>query len=545
MKPPKRRLFFLLLSLHSLLSSADTSSQTLIPNACYPLPVKPLFSTASLHPWSLHPCPKTSTHINPLHVLKLISWLLLLFYLLGTTASDYFSCTLEKLSDVLKLSPAVAGVTLLAVGNGAPDVFSSVAAFVSSDRAASIGFSCVLGGALFITTIVSGTVSLVVSARSIKSGSVKIDLVCFVRDALFLLASAGVLTLILIDGKVFLWEAIVFLGFYGVYAVVVWTVEVIQTRQARRFSTESTLLETFLAKGDLVSSLPQWSHSPTHLHLHHLVHQELETEDQPSSKLKQYTLLFYKYAIELPLGLPRRLTIPIIEEERWSRPMAVMSCALAPLFVAGAWILDYSDSTKSRWIAASIGGGLAVILALLAFFNTENSRPPRRFVWLWLTVGFLMSLVWFYLIADEVVATLESLGTTFGIDPAILGLTLLAWGNSVGDLVADLALACSGRDGVQIAISGCYAGPLFNVVVGLGISMVVACSISNPEPLLIGDGKSLFYMIAFLAAGLAWALVMMPLKGMRLSRCFGAGLVLLYCSFLVTGMCYTMGWISK
>lgn len=541
----------------------------------------------------------------------LIAWLLVLFYLLATTASDYFTCTLEKLSEVLDLSPAVAGVTLLAIGNGAPDVFASMVAFVSSDSAGSIGLSCVLGGALFITTVVSGTVALFTAriGREVKArvcreedlftrvssteeglsgdcrengstrvcredgparicreegptwvcdkerGSaadafVRIDLICFVRDALFLLASVGFLTVILLDGKVHLWEAISFLCVYPVYAVFVWAAELRQNRHRQR----SSLLDPLLPQATIDNSLPQWvdvyqaqQQSRYHLHSQQLEAEEWENKNDHSlwEKLKHYLLLFYKYCIEWPFALPRRLTIPIVEEQRWSRPLAIASCTLAPLFVAGVWVLEYSNTTASLLLMLGISGVLGIVLGLLAFFYTESARPPRQYLWIWLAGGFLMSIIWFYLVADELIASLESLGDLFSISPAILGLTVLAWGNSVGDLVADLALACSGPDGVQIAISGCYAGPLFNLLVGLGLSLVVGCWRSYPEPLLIADkDDSLFYIIGFLAAGIAWALVIMPLKGMRLSRGFGFGLILLYCSFLVMGICYVMGWIS-
>eukprot|EP00250_Pteridium_aquilinum_P033785 c6301_g1_i1 orf=131-1984(-) len=485
-------------------------------------------------------------------IVAIAVWILVLFYLLGTTASDYFSCTLEKLSEALKLSPAVAGVTLLAIGNGAPDVFSSVAAFVSSDESGSIGFGAILGGSLFVTTVVSGTVALVTARACKAAGYQRISLVCFVRDALFLLASSGVLTAILLDGKVRLWEAISFLCVYLVYAASVWAAEMLENRH----KGVSSVLDPLVPKGTSQSSLPQWSNPQEQDHHYHIHSQELEVEleyylestsyNVTIAKCKDYVLLFYKYGIEWPLSIPRRITIPVVEEDRWSRPLAVTSCILGPLFVGGFYIFEGNTSKESIQVTLGVSGAVGILLGLLAFFSTENTRPPQRCLWAWLAGGFFMSIFWFYTVADQLVASLETLGSIFQINPTILGLTVLAWGNSIGDLVGDLALACSGRDGVQIAISGCYAGPLFNTVVGLGLSLVVACSRSYPEPLIISDDDgSLFFIIGFLGAGLAWALVMMPLKGMQLSRSFGAGLVVVYCGFLVTGMCYAVGWILR
>ena len=57
----------------------------------------------------------------------LILWLLLVLVLLSTTADNYFVIQLETLSARLKLSPSTAGITLLALGNSAPDTFTDIA----------------------------------------------------------------------------------------------------------------------------------------------------------------------------------------------------------------------------------------------------------------------------------------------------------------------------------------------------------------------------------------------------------------------------------
>jgi hypothetical protein len=64
----------------------------------------------------------------------LVVWLVLLISLLATTADYYFVPPLEYLSfSMLKLSPEVAGITLLALGNGAPDVFGALAGINGQD----------------------------------------------------------------------------------------------------------------------------------------------------------------------------------------------------------------------------------------------------------------------------------------------------------------------------------------------------------------------------------------------------------------------------
>lgn len=67
------------------------------------------------------------------------------------------------------------------------------------------------------------------------------------------------------------------------------------------------------------------------------------------------------------------------------------------------------------------------------------------------------------------------LNTIWSILIAILGLTVLAIGNSVGDWVADTAVARAGHPSMGVA--SCFGSPLLNDVLGLGIALTVSSSL--------------------------------------------------------------------
>ena len=111
------------------------------------------------------------------------------------------------------------------------------------------------------------------------------------------------------------------------------------------------------------------------------------------------------------------------------------------------------------------------IAAAYVFLTTHKSKPPQNptLCLLWVLTAFFMCIVWFYLLCREVISILESLGSIMNIPSAYLGLTLLAWGNSVGDFFSISALANRGLG--EMAIAGCYASPVFDMLVGLGLSI--------------------------------------------------------------------------
>jgi hypothetical protein len=53
----------------------------------------------------------------------------------------------------------------------------------------------------------------------------------------------------------------------------------------------------------------------------------------------------------------------------------------------------------------------------------------------------VLRCVWTFLVANELVGVFTVLGVVFDVSDGIMGVTALAWGNSLGDLFGDVALA--------------------------------------------------------------------------------------------------------
>lgn len=83
---------------------------------------------------------------------------------------------------------------------------------------------------------------------------------------------------------------------------------------------------------------------------------------------------------------------------------------------------------------------------------------------------FVMSLLWIWFIANILVDLLGAMGTLLGIPKTFLGMTVLTFGNSVCDLALNVSLVKGGYG--EMALAGSIAGPLFNLLVGLGTSLL-------------------------------------------------------------------------
>lgn len=227
---------------------------------------------------------------------------------------------------------------------------------------------------------------------------------------------------------------------------------------------------------------------------------------------------------EAPATMLRDLTIPTLEISQWSKTVAMCHPLVAPLFVLYILGALLSISALDFFLCLC----LCSAASLCIYLGTNQSRPPEAviFVTVWTLSAFAMCVFWIYALAGELITVLSVLGRELRLPPAFLGLTVLAWGNSVGDLFTNTAVAKQGLG--TMALAGCYAGPVFNLLVGFGTSLLYACSQSYPKPFHVQLDPSSIMSLVFILIALSSTIILVPLRGYRMDRPFGMYLLALY-----------------
>ncbi|KAG0211906.1 hypothetical protein BGX28_007188 [Mortierella sp. GBA30] len=225
--------------------------------------------------------------------------------------------------------------------------------------------------------------------------------------------------------------------------------------------------------------------------------------------------------MSLEPNAPRPPIITVGEEEilddeiyeGWSRTATTTQMLLAPMFIA----VVVTSAAQQGYIAIPIALGVGGMLSLLVRRFSTEERPPRFYGALCF-VGFLVAITWIFLVANEVVGVLQAFGMIFGVSDAILGLTIFAMGNSLGDLVANITIAKMGFP--RMAFSACFGGPLLNMLLGVGISgTYMTAKTGTHIPLEVSP--TLFVSMIGVLVTLLTAIIVVPRNGYMMGRGWG------------------------
>lgn len=175
--------------------------------------------------------------------------------------------------------------------------------------------------------------------------------------------------------------------------------------------------------------------------------------------------------LDVPFDFLRRICIPPCSSETWDRRFCCVSLPLCVVFFYLTQVWDWDADHYHVPVHFYIILGVFTIWAFLVYFNTKVTVAPKGFI-VFAVLGFISSIFWIAFMSNFLIDILTMYGILFDLKPSFLGFTMLAWGNSVGDLVANQAVARKGY--ARMAITGCFAGPLFNLLVGFGLSIFTA-----------------------------------------------------------------------
>ncbi|XP_053136338.1 mitochondrial sodium/calcium exchanger protein [Hemicordylus capensis] len=475
--------------------------------------------------------------LQPLVVTLYALWLLYLFVILGVTAEKFFCPNLSAISTTLKLAHNVAGVTFLAFGNGAPDVFSAVVAF-SDPRTAGLAIGALFGAGIFVTTIVAGGIALV---RPFTAASRP-----FLRDAVFYMVSVFLTFVALYFEKVSLAEALSYLCLYIFYVATVVVSTWLHKRQRReRLAPPSPAepdLGTDSEDGDSSSVDYREEYRPL------LPSQEESTRQLLASALNPLDHRKWRRkpccwrllkATQLPVELVLLLTVPVVDPDRedrnWKRPLNCLHLATGPLVCvlalkSGSYGFYKIQGAFPVWGLVVLGGAA---LALVVFCMTRNEEPPR-FHFVFAFLGFLVSAMWINAAATEVVNILRTLGVVFSLSNTVLGLTLLAWGNSIGDMFSDLTMARQGYP--RMAFSACFGGIIFNMLVGVGLGCLLQMTSGKLAVKLDPAGLLVWVLAGALGLSLVFSFLSVPAQRFQLGRGYGCCLIAYYLVFLTVAL---------
>ena len=141
--------------------------------------------------------------------------------------------------------------------------------------------------------------------------------------------------------------------------------------------------------------------------------------------------------LHIPASILLKSTIPEIESSKWSRSYGTANMVLCPLLILYMFTSVVSLNRHIIVLAPQLRLPIWVLVLLQGFFMGSAyylaaKRPLASGHFLAVFVAFVMSVFWISVTAGELLGCLVTLGVILGLSPALLGLTVLAWGNSVG-----------------------------------------------------------------------------------------------------------------
>ncbi|XP_071794459.1 sodium/potassium/calcium exchanger 3-like isoform X2 [Asterias amurensis] len=402
-----------------------------------------------------------------------------IFGALAIVCDSYFMPALEIICSVLNLSEDVAGATFMAIGGSAPELFTSViGVFISKGD---IGVGTILGSAVF--------------------------------NVLFVIGLCGLLAVFVVaDGLVVWSESLVLLILYALYITLMYFNPPTERYVNRKMSTCRCKKLAGVDGRRGVTGEPRGDFTE----LANLM-EEGEGSDEDDEEVALH-MVNGNGSLKKEDKKERSQT----RDEGTFRQDEDEEDPKSPLEIPKGCLQIFSWSLT--------------LPALLLFYVTIPDC--RKKAWArWYPVTFLVALAWIAGLTYVLVWMVTIVGFVLEIPDTVMGLTLLAAGSSVPDLILSVIAAREGYG--DMAISHSIGSNLFDILLGLGLPWFLSSIVVSGRPVVI-HSSGVIYITAMLLGNVVITVVLIRANGFILNKKLGFLLVVLYVVFLVLSIFFEM-----
>ncbi|XP_059395619.1 sodium/potassium/calcium exchanger 2-like isoform X6 [Carassius carassius] len=454
-----------------------------------------------------------------------------MFIALAIVCDEFFVPALTVITEKLKISDDVAGATFMAAGGSAPELFTSViGVFISHSN---VGIGTIVGSAVFNILFVIGMCA--VFSREILN----LTWWPLFRDVFFYIVGLIMLIVFFLDNYIMYWESISLLLTYATYVlfmkfngnVETFVKGIIHRNQVVEVEAPPKA-KPRLQRGGSSASLHNslMRNSIFHLMIHtldplsegkfrekasvlqNIAKKKCQVEDSNGVADKN---LPNSSSVEVGITPPMNGTAGQDgdtgeEDDEEDQPLS----------------LSWPETKRKRFTYLLI---LPIVLPLWITLPDVRKASSKKFF----PITFLGAICWIAGYSYLMVWWAHQVGETIGITEEIMGLTILAAGTSIPDLITSVIVARRGLG--DMAVSSSVGSNIFDITVGLPLPWLLYSIINGMSPVQVSS-NGLFCAIVLLFIMLLFVIISIAACKWKMSKLLGFIMFLLYMVFLVVSV---------
>ncbi|XP_051785868.1 sodium/potassium/calcium exchanger 2-like isoform X2 [Erpetoichthys calabaricus] len=498
-----------------------------------------------------------------------------MFIALAIVCDEFFVPSLTVIIEKFAISDDVAGATFMAAGGSAPELFTSIiGVFISHSN---VGIGTIVGSAVFNILFVIGMCAL------FSKEILNLTWWPLFRDVSFYIIDLIMLIIFFLDNVINWYESTLLLMSYTAYVIFMKYNErvegfikskinrnkVVEVSSAESQAKAKPRLQRGGSSASLHNSLMRNSIFQLMIHtLDPLAEEFADSELGTYGKLKYYDSMTEAGKFREKASILHKMAKNKCQVDDSERPNGIANHGDKVELPNSANVeVEVTPPKDSRQIQngnvphdieadgqggeASDGDDEDQPLSL-AWPDTNRKRLTYLVILpivfpLWLTVPdvrkptskrffpltFLGSICWIACFSYLMVWWAHQVGETIGITEEIMGLTILAAGTSIPDLITSVIVARKGLG--DMAVSSSVGSNIFDITVGLPLPWLLYSIINVFAPVHVSS-NGLFCAIVLLFLMLLFVIMSIALCKWRMSKSLGFTMFLLYFVFLVVSV---------